>query len=287
MLYRVPPGPGTMVMVTGVRCAITNTDMSNPRKYGKAPYSIAVIHGGPGAPGEMAPVARELSLTYGVLEPFQSKGTLKGQLEELKAILKDNGDLPITLIGYSWGAMLCFIFAAWNPSFVKKLILVSSGVFEDKYAANIMKTRLSRLSPEERTRIDHLTKELNDPAEKEKNTIFAQLGELIAKADSYDPLPHENEVIEYQYDIYQSVWRDAEEMRSNGELLKIGNETKCPVVAIHGEYDPHPAEGVETPLSRFVDNFRFILLEHCGHHPWYEKHAKEKFFAILRKELQF
>ncbi|MHA1167837.1 MAG: alpha/beta fold hydrolase, partial [Candidatus Hodarchaeales archaeon] len=31
------------------------------RKHGKPPYSIAVIHGGPGAGGEMAPVAIELS----------------------------------------------------------------------------------------------------------------------------------------------------------------------------------------------------------------------------------
>jgi hypothetical protein len=34
--------------------------MKNLRKYGKAPFSLAVIHGGPGAPGEMATVAREL-----------------------------------------------------------------------------------------------------------------------------------------------------------------------------------------------------------------------------------
>lgn len=35
--------------------------MTNPRIYGKAPYNIVVIHGGPGAP-----VARELSENFGV-----------------------------------------------------------------------------------------------------------------------------------------------------------------------------------------------------------------------------
>lgn len=40
--------------------------MTNPRIYGKAPYSIVVIHGGPGAPGQVAPVARELSENFGV-----------------------------------------------------------------------------------------------------------------------------------------------------------------------------------------------------------------------------
>mgnify|MGYP001123742900 CR=1 FL=1 len=46
--------------------------MENPRRYGDAPYNIVVIHGGPGAPGEMAPVAKDLPLDYGVLEPFQT-----------------------------------------------------------------------------------------------------------------------------------------------------------------------------------------------------------------------
>lgn len=43
--------------------------MKNLRKYANEPFKIAVIHGGPGAPGEMAPVARELSSVRGVLEP--------------------------------------------------------------------------------------------------------------------------------------------------------------------------------------------------------------------------
>ncbi len=47
-------------------------NMTNIRKYGNPPFSVAVIHGGPGAPGEMAPVARELSSRWGVLEPLQT-----------------------------------------------------------------------------------------------------------------------------------------------------------------------------------------------------------------------
>jgi len=102
--------------------------MNNLRTYGTTPYRAAVIHGGPGAPGEMAPVARELSSLCGILEPLQTKTTLQGQLEELHTIVTENGHLPIILIGYSWGAMLSYIFTARHPSFVKKLILISSGV---------------------------------------------------------------------------------------------------------------------------------------------------------------
>src|SRR3990172_8273086 len=100
--------------------------MEKLRKYGNKPYNIAVIHGGPGAPGEVAPVARELASNRGILEPFQAADTCEGQVQELKAILEENATLPLTLVGHSWGAILSFILAARYPALVKKLIMVSS-----------------------------------------------------------------------------------------------------------------------------------------------------------------
>jgi len=72
--------------------------------YGSPPFSVALIHGGPGAPGEMAPVARELSSDIGVLEPLQSEKTIDGQVEELREVLETDAKLPVILVGYSWGA---------------------------------------------------------------------------------------------------------------------------------------------------------------------------------------
>jgi len=259
--------------------------MKHLRKYGSKPFSVAVIHGGPGAPGEMAPVARELSCIKGVLEPLQTATTLEGQVQELKAVLEKDGALPVTLIGFSWGAMLSFIFTARHPSLVKKLILIGSGAYEEKYAVNIVRTRLSRLSQEEREEALFLMKILSDPAIKDKNTPMARLGRLISKADSYDPLPQDSEILEYQYDIYQSVWEQARELRSSGKLLELGKRIKCPVVAIHGDYDPHLPEGVKGPLSRILKDFKFILLEKCGHYPWLERSARDRFYNILKNEI--
>ena len=174
--------------------------MENPRKYGNAPFNVAVIHGGPGAPGEMAPVARELASGRGILEPLQTAASLKGQIEELKTVLEKNGDLPVTLIGFSWGAWLSFIFTANYPEFVKKLILIGSGPFEEKYAVNIMKTRLNRLSEEEREECLSLMETLNGSFGGDKNTFMARLGRLIARADSYDPLPHDSEILDLNSD---------------------------------------------------------------------------------------
>ena len=260
--------------------------MKNLRTYGKAPFNVVVIHGGPGAPGQMAPVARELSLDWGVLEPLQTATSLEGQVQELRDVLEKKGDLPVTLIGWSWGAMLSFILSARYPAFVKKLILVGSGVYEEQYAATIMETRLNRLTEEERREVHFLWEAMNDPTIRDKNTPFARLGDLLTKADAYNPLPLDSEGLEVQYNIYQGVWNDAMELRRSGELLKLGKQIQCPVVAIHGDYDPHPPEGIQKPLSAVLERFQFILLKNCGHMPWIEKEAMGEFYEILKEELR-
>jgi len=269
-----------------IKAVRIGSNMKNLRKYGNAPFNIAVLHGGPGAPGEMAPAARELSSAKGVLEPLQTATTIEGQIGELKDVLAKNGDLPVVLIGWSWGAWLSFIFAAQYPQFVKKLILIGSGPFEEKYAINIMTTRLSRLSTEEKTEVLSLMKTLIDPATGDKNTLLARFGKLISKADSYDPLPHKSEGLECQYDVYQSVGEQAQKLRSSGELLEFGKKIQCPAVAIHGDYDPHPFEGVKRPLTRILKDFRFILLENCGHQPWIERSVKVRFYNIIKSEIE-
>ncbi|MCK9591769.1 MAG: alpha/beta hydrolase, partial [Methanoregula sp.] len=254
--------------------------MKNPRIYGTPPYAVAVIHGGPGAAGEMTAVAREISRSYGVIEPLQTRRTLTGQVEELKTILDRQGNLPVVIVGHSWGAILGFILTATCPEMVKKLILVSSGVFEDNYAAGIMSTRSSRFSPHERTVLDSFVTKLKDPNSGEKNRIFAEFGTIIEKADSFDPLSHTNEGIVYNYDIYTKVWADALALRKSGALIELGTGIRCPVIAIHGDYDPHPVDGVKIPLSRKIQNFRFFLLKNCGHRPWLERSAREQFYEI-------
>jgi pimeloyl-ACP methyl ester carboxylesterase len=257
--------------------------MNNLRKYGHKPFNIAVIHGGPGAPGEMAAVARGLSPDMGVLEPLQTANSIQGQVEELKNILEKYGNPPLIVIGFSWGAWLSYILTARYPLLVKKLILIGSGPFEEKYTAKIMETRLNHLNADEREEALTLLVVLNSGDLKGKG--FARFGELMNKADSCDPLPYDSEILPCNPDIYQKVWTEAGKMRSSEELLQLGKKIPCPVVAIHGDYDPHPVAGVQVPLTRVLKDFRFIILERCGHHPWLERQAKGNFYNALRREI--
>jgi pimeloyl-ACP methyl ester carboxylesterase len=259
--------------------------MNTHRMHGQLPFNIAVIHGGPGARGEMYPVARELSSEWGVLEPLQSEKSVEGQVEELKNVLENFGCPPLVLIGFSWGAWLSYIFTAQYPSLVKKLVLVSSGPFEDKYAASILDTRLSRLGAVEKAEALSLITALNSHTLHKDG--FVRFGELMGKADSFDSLRPDSDIPQESPDIavFQAVWEQASHMRTTSQLLQLGERIQCPVVAIHGDYDPHPAAGVNGPLSRVLKDFRFVLLPHCGHHPWLERHAKEAFFQFLKDEI--
>lgn len=257
-------------------------NMEKLRTYGKSPFKVVVVHGGPGAPGEMASVARRLSAGgIGVLEPLQSANSVKGQIEELYEVLGRQASRPVTLIGYSWGAWLSFIFSAKYPTLVGKLILIGSGPFEEKYCETLKKRRLGRLDSDEREEAEKLLCNTHDL----DSITFSRLGSLMSKADSFDPIAHESEVLKCDSLIFHDVWPEAAQMRKEGKLIKMAAKITCPTIAIHGKYDPHPPEGVKEPLEARINEFRFIELDKCGHTPWIERQASERFYTILEEEI--
>lgn len=236
----------------------------------------------------MAPVARRLSSDRGVLEPIQTTTSIDDQVAELKTLLENYGEIPVILVGFSWGAWLSYIVAAKWPGMIKKLILVGSGPFEEKYVAQLHDTRLQRLSKEARVEFESIIRSLGDPLVKDKDPLLSRLEALAEKTDTFDPVEEGSrkpELVQIRADVYQPVWKEAAELRRSGKLLELGKLLGCPVLAIHGDYDPHPAEGVEKPLSAVLKDFRFIQLKDCGHRPWVERRARDKFYDILEKEL--
>lgn len=263
--------------------------MGSLRTYGRAPFAVAVLHGGPGALGSMAAVARTLATEWGVLEPLQDARSIGAQVDELRAVLDQHAGQSVALVGSSWGAMLGLIFAAQYPARVRKLILVGSGPLAARYAAGISETRLGRLSDDERRRLNALEASLDDPTMADKSATLAAIGALSARADTYDPLPHdaeETKQTDVRFEVFERVWTEAEELRARGGFIELARRIACPVVAIHGAYDPHPAAGVREPLAAILPDFRFILLDRCGHEPWIERHARDEFYRVLRAELR-
>jgi pimeloyl-ACP methyl ester carboxylesterase len=259
--------------------------MRNFRIYGERPYQVAVVHGGPGVPGYMVPVARELAIDLGVIEPLQTKDTIDGQIEELVDVLKNNADIPVVLIGHSWGAILSYITAARFPYAVKKLVLVGMPPLKTEDRPDLTPIWLERLSEKERVEFLSLEELVWDGVTEDKSKPMGRLFRLIAKAESYSPFPSKDDVLEYQLNINVSIFQNLSQQPQYLDLTDFGKVIKCQVVAIHGKYDPRPAKVVLEPLSKVIKGFNYILLDKCGHYPWIEKYARDKFFRILREEI--
>jgi pimeloyl-ACP methyl ester carboxylesterase len=258
------------------------------RRYGVPPVIATVVHGGPGACGEMAPVARRLASLGGVLEPLLWAGSFEGQVRAVRTAIEENVKTPVTLIGFSFGAWLGLVFAARYPALVKKLIMVGCGGLEEGSGRRTLETRLKRLDPGEAAELSSIIARLGDQETEVNNAVYARLERLLLKTDACDPtVPKADEIgtIDFHADAFRSVWKEAAQLRESGRLLELAGLISCPVVAIHGDYDPHPAQEVRGPLSSVIKTFRFILLENCGHAPWIEKGAREAFYGIVKEEL--
>ena len=195
---------------------------------------------------------------------------------------------PVVLIGFSWGAWLSYIVAARYPALIRKLLLVASGPFDQRYVTQLQETRLKRLHEQDQAEWQAVSNALRDPATEDTDALLARLGVLASMTDMYDPIVSGSEIaktINPQGAIFQRVWATAAEWRRNGTLMELGKHIQCHVVALHGDYDPHPAEGVQRPLSALLQDFRFVLLQNCGHTPWLERQARGSFYQVMRREL--
>ncbi|MEM8703520.1 MAG: alpha/beta hydrolase [Pseudomonadota bacterium] len=251
------------------------------RQYGKTPSQVAVVHGGPGGAGDVQPLAQELGERgYRVLEPIQTDNTIAGQIAELAAQVEQACQRPVCLIGWSWGAWLACLLAAEHPTLVSSLILVGSAPFEQRHAATVGQTRLSRLSEYAQAELDRTTANLGD------SENVRRMAELTEAADTYMARGTRPAELVFDRTIHEAVWAEAKALRSSGGLLKRLALVCCPVTALHGDHDPHPAIGVEVPLATVLPHADFILLDRCGHKPWNEAYAHEAFFEALENAIR-
>ncbi|MFO8059528.1 MAG: alpha/beta hydrolase [Bacillota bacterium] len=172
---------------------------------------------------------------------------------------------------------------------VAKLVLVSSGAFVACYAEGLTDARKARLTAEESAEVDAILAQMTgEPASGPgADARLARLGQLMSRADGYKVLPESTATrVECDMRVFQGVWPEAAALRESGQLLALGRHITCPVVAIHGDFDPSPANGVRVPLSSVLADFRFILLERCGHSPWEERWAAGEFFRVLDRILE-
>ena len=248
------------------------------RLYGKAPYKVVLVHGGPGAIGSLKGFAQELAelSQIGVMEALQSKYSIAELIEELYIQIKDNCSDKVTLAGHSWGAWLAALFAEKYPELIEHVILIGSGPLKDKYVSEIGTRRFQNLSEEESAIFQRLidNQATDEDMEKipkifEKSDNYCLEGKEKHKADKTDS------------EMHNKVWSEAAKLRTGGKLLTSFKNIKSKIYVIQGQVDPHPVKGVTIPLQENGISCETYVLEKCGHSPFMEKYAKDEFYKIL------
>ncbi len=212
------------------------------------------------------------------MEPFQTGRSVSAQVDELKSQI-DAICSPPVVVGWSWVAWLGCLFAARYKDLVSKLILVGIGPFEARFATTIRTTKNARLTQEQRAEMEALRSPDGGV------TDVARFNELSDAADTYARDASPPPTVNFDLAIHRSVWPEAQEMRQSGALVGTLSAIQCPVLAIHGEYDPRPSEGVRRPLKASLPDAQFVELKRSGHKPWQEIHAKGEFLRLLEKAL--
>ena len=250
------------------------------RLYGEKPYSIVLVHGGPGAIGSLRGFANELNerTGVGIVEAIQSKYSIAELIEELYHQIIDNCEEKVTLIGHSWGAWLVALLAEKHPELVEKIILVGCAPLKDIYVADIGIKRLANLSGEQAILFQRLIE--NQMTDEDMKKIPA----VFEKSDNYclkDKALHG--VDKTDSEMHNMVWKEAAKLRTSGELIEVFKRIRSKIYLIQGSYDPHPVNGVVKPLQENSISCETYILEKCGHSPFMEKYAKDEFYSVLEQ----
>ena len=260
-------------------------------KYGRANApKLILLHGGPGADHcYMLPQMLQLGERYDLLFYDQRGGgrsksaardpiTWRTHVEDLGAVVTEFGLEPLSIVGYSWGAMLALLYTIEqrkNPHLVPpaRLALVSPAPLTREYRlAFEAEFNRRQQTPE----IHELREELAQSGLREEDpAAYRQRAFELSVAGYFADPSKARDLTPFRVvgKVQQSVW----ESLGNFDLIRDLEGIKTPAIVIHGRDDPIPlASSVEASRAIATD---LVVLDDCGHVPYVEQ-PRQLFSAL-------
>ena len=260
-------------------------------KYGQpgAPR-LLVLHGGPGADHcYLLPQLLHLGEKYDLLFYDQRGGgrsrsdaripvAWRDHVGDLGAIVEEHGLDPLSIVGYSWGAMLGLLYTLeqrGNPQVraASRLVLINPAPLTTEYRRQFEAEFARRQqSPEIRSLRDELTasglRENDPPAYRQRAFELSVAGYFSDPRKATDLTP-----FRVVGRVQQSVW----ESLGDFNLIAALTGVRIPSIIIHGRDDPIPLASSREAASALGTNL--VVLDECGHVPYVEQPSK--LFAAL------
>jgi proline iminopeptidase len=196
--------------------------------------------------------------------------TWRTHVEDLGAVVTEFGLEPLSILGYSWGAMLALLYTIEqrkNPHMVPpaRLALMSPAPLTLNYRrAFEAEFNRRQQAPE----IQQSRAELAQSGQREKDpAAYRQRAFELSVAGYFADPSKARDLTPFRVvgRVQQSVWDSLENFDLIGDLKGI----KPPSIVIHGRDDPIPlASSVEASRAIGTD---LVVLDACGHVPYVEQ----------------
>jgi proline iminopeptidase len=251
---------------------------------------LLLLHGGPGADHcYMLPQMLQLGERYDLLFYDQRGGgrsksdsrdpvTWRTHVEDLGSVVIEFGLEPLSILGYSWGAMLALLYTIEqrkNPHLVPpaRLALISPAPLTVEYRREF-EAEFNRR--QQSPGILRLREALTQSGLREKDpAAYRQRAFELSVAGYFADPTKARDLTPFRVvgKVQKSVWESLANFDLKGDLEGI----KTPSVVIHGRDDPIPlASSVEA--SRAIGT-ELVVLDDCGHVPYVEQ-PRQLFSAL-------
>jgi pimeloyl-ACP methyl ester carboxylesterase len=253
---------------------------------------VVLLHGGPGVPDYLAPVAGIIS-DLCLVHRYDQRGTggsswagehtIARHVQDLALLLDAWGHDRVVLAGHSYGTNLASYFLLAHPERVAGLVQLA-GPFLAPWREACRATERARRSDEQQARLDELdaigsrteaeeTEYLTlswftDHADRDRAWDWA-----LASARAQRPINHVMNAQLSRAEKADPLESHVDELR---EHLPPG------AVIIGGAGDPRPADALRRLGASL--NCEVVIIPDAGHDPWLE--APDRFGAVLRASVE-
>jgi proline iminopeptidase len=260
-------------------------------KYGRASApKLLILHGGPGADHRyLLPQMLHLGEKHDLLFYDQRGGgrskadaripiTWETHVGDLGAVVEEFGLEPLSIVGYSWGAMLGLLYAIeqrGNPHLraPDRLALISPAPLTKEYRLEFEAEFTRRQQGPE---IQGMREELAASGLRERDPdAYRQRAFELGVAGYFSDPRNARDLTPFRVvgRVQQSVWESMGDFNLISDLKGI----KTPSIVISGRDDPIPFASSSAGASALGTNL--VVLDECGHVPYVEQ--PEKLFTAL------
>ncbi|MFI7106958.1 alpha/beta fold hydrolase [Nonomuraea sp. NPDC050227] len=251
-------------------------------------FPVVMVHGGPGVPDYLAPVAGiidDLCLVHRYDQRgtggscWEGKHTIARHVDDLALLLDAWGHDQVVLVGHSFGTSMAGYFLLAHPERVAGLIQIA-GPFLDPWREADQAAQRARRTDEQQARLDELDAiEPRTDAEEIEYLTLSWLTDHADRTRAWDwalASARTLRPINYAMNAQLNAAKKADPLEAHVDELR---ERLPPgAMIIGGAGDSRPADALQRLGTRL--NCETIIIPNAGHHPWLD--APDQFGVTLR-----